>query len=124
MAKTKLDLSNNVNVEISRNQTAIFGMIIMNTALTIAYFVEVLKGVHTISKQAEQLQQVVQAVENANKQVVENIGNVSAVTEEVTASANETLSNCNRNLESIEKVTEIMDTLGQDAQKLHQAEAI
>lgn len=69
MAKTKLDLSNNVNVEISRNQTAIFGMIIMNTALTIVYFVEVLKGVRTISKQAEQLQQVVQAVENANKQV-------------------------------------------------------
>ncbi len=65
-----------------------------------------------------------QAVENANKQVVENISNVSAVTEEVTASANETLSNCNRNLKSIERVTEIMDTLGQDAQKLHQAEAI
>lgn len=53
-----------------------------------------------------------QAVENANKQVVENISNVSAVTEEVTASANETLSNCNRNLKSIERVTEIMDTLG------------
>lgn len=65
-----------------------------------------------------------QAVENANKQVVENISNVSAVTEEVTASANETLSNCNRNLKSIERVTEIMVTLGQDAQKLHQAEAI
>lgn len=76
-----------------------------------------------ISRQAEQLKQAVTAVETANKRVVESIDNVSAVTEEVTASANETLNSCNLNLESIEKVAKIMDILEIDAKKLHREEA-
>ena len=75
-----------------------------------------------ISRQAEQLKQAVTAVETANKRVVESIDNVSAVTEEVTASANETLNSCNLNLESIEKVAKIMDILEIDAKKLHREE--
>ena len=76
-----------------------------------------------ISRQAEQLKQAVTAVETANKSVVDSIDNVSAVTEEVTASANETLNSCNLNLESIEKVAKIMDILEIDAKKLHREEA-
>lgn len=76
-----------------------------------------------IFRQAEQLQQAVTAVENANRRVVESIDNVSAVTEKVTDSANETLNSCNLNLESIEKVTKIMDTLDKDAKKLCQSDA-
>lgn len=73
-----------------------------------------------ISGQAEQLKQAVEAVAGANARVVESIDNVSAVTQEVTASATETLNNCNLNMESIEKVMQIMEILGAEAKKLQQ----
>ncbi len=73
-----------------------------------------------IANQAEQLKKTVDAVADANTHVMDSIENVSAVTEEVTASANETLSNCNINLESIEKLMVIMKQLGEEAKKLQQ----
>lgn len=83
-------------------------------------FDKIHESTRVISGQAEQLKQTVDAVSEANAHVVENISNVSAVTEEVTASATETLSNCNSNLESIEKVMSIMEQLGEEAKKLQQ----
>ncbi|MBQ7933751.1 MAG: hypothetical protein IJ327_03050, partial [Lachnospiraceae bacterium] len=81
-------------------------------------FREIHSNTMEISQQAEQLQQTVGAVSAANAQVIAGIDNVSAVTEEVTASASETLSSCNRNQESIEKVAQIMEVLGREAKKL------
>lgn len=83
-------------------------------------FDKIHNSTRAISEQAEQLKQTVDAVAAANEHVVESISNVSAVTEEVTASANETLSSCNSNLESIEKVMKIMEQLGEEAKKLQQ----
>ena len=60
---------------------------------------------------------------DANKHVVESIENVSAVTQEVTASANETLESCNMNLESIDRVAGIMERLGAEAGKLQKNQA-
>ena len=60
---------------------------------------------------------------DANKHVVESIENVSAVTQEVTASANETLESCNLNLESIARVAGIMEQLGAEAGKLQKNQA-
>lgn len=65
-----------------------------------------------ITTRAESLKKIVLDVAAANTVVVENIDNVSAITEEVTASATETMQSCNMNLESIEKLTTIMDKLG------------
>ena len=48
MAKERMDLSNLVNAESSRNKTAIIGMAIMNIILTFAYLIEVLKGARGI----------------------------------------------------------------------------
>ena len=59
-------------------------------------------------------------VEEANKSVVENISNVSAVTEEITAEANATLDNCEANLRSVEAVGSIMKQLNQNAEELKQ----
>ncbi len=75
---------------------------------------------NVIANQADQLKHAVDAVTGANARVVESIDNVSAVTQEVTASANETLNSCNLNLESIEKVMKIIAQLGEDAKKLQQ----
>lgn len=73
-----------------------------------------------ISKYAEQLKATVDVAAVANTKVVQNIDNVSAVTQEVSASATETLDGCNQNLESIEKLMQIMETLGAEAKKLQQ----
>ena len=75
-----------------------------------------------ISKYAEQLKATVDVTAEANTKVVQNIDNVSAVTQEVSASATETLDGCNMNLESIKKLMQIMETLGAEAKKL-QSEA-
>lgn len=73
-----------------------------------------------ISAQAGQLQRTVESVSVANKQVIAGINNVSAVTDDVSDSAEETLYNCNRNQESIEKVMQIMDALGKEAKRLQE----
>ena len=52
MAKQKMDLSNPVNAESSRNNTAITGIIIMNVILALAYLIEVFKGARTIGSYA------------------------------------------------------------------------
>ena len=52
MAKQKLDLSNLVDAESSRNNTAITGIIIMNVILALAYLIEVVKGARTIASYA------------------------------------------------------------------------
>ena len=54
--------------------------------------------------------------------IMESIENVSAVTEEVIASASETLESCNMNLDSIAKVSGIMQMLDEEAKKLQQDE--
>ncbi len=71
-----------------------------------------------ISKHAEQLKATVDMTAVANTKVVQNIDNVSAVTQEVSASATETLDGCNMNLESIEKLMRIMEQLGTEVKKL------
>ena len=71
-----------------------------------------------VADHAVQLKQTVDVVTEANRKVVESIENVSAVTQEVTASANETLESCNMNLQTIAKVTDIMELLGEEARDL------
>ena len=48
MKKQQMDLSDLINAESSRNNTAITGLIIMNMILLAAYLVEVLKGARSI----------------------------------------------------------------------------
>ena len=60
----------------------------------------------------------VQSVADANEKVVSSIKDVAAVTAEVSSNANETLTNCTLNLESIAKVTKTMEQLRVDAGEL------
>lgn len=72
-----------------------------------------------IVKQAEQLEQTVDAVIHANTGVMEKIENISALTQEVTAGSNETLESSTLNLERVQKVSDIMVTLGREADRLN-----
>ena len=89
-------------------------------AKTAENFDKIQNSTREISQQAGKLKETVDAVSVANAHVVQSIDNVSAVTEEVTASANETLNSCNLNLESIENLTKIMEELGEEARELQQ----
>lgn len=71
-----------------------------------------------IINQIKKLQSVVHVVENANRLVVDNITNVTAVTEEITAEANSTLESCEMNQQSIQKVSTLIEELNQNAEEL------
>lgn len=81
-------------------------------------FEKIHNSTRIIFEHAEQLKHTVEAASTANMQVVESINNVSAMTQKVTAGANETLHSCNDNLISIEKVMSIMEILDSEARKL------
>ena len=73
-----------------------------------------------IINQIQQLQDMVHTVEDANKLVVENISNITAVTEEITAEVSNTLENCEMNKTAVYKVRDLVDELNQDAEELKQ----
>ncbi len=72
----------------------------------------------SIVEQVANLRATVEVVMEENKQVEDGIENVANVTQRVMDSANETLASCNTNLQSIAKVSDIMNTLTEEAAKL------
>lgn len=97
----------------NRNQNEYVGQ-------TAEHFRLIENSARKISEQAVQLKEAVESASAANSAVVESIQNVSAVTEEVSASAIATLESCDQNQESIQKLAEIMDNLRIEAVKLQQ----
>ncbi len=87
---------------------------------TAEHFREIENSARKISDQAMQLKEAVESASAANSAVVESIQNVSAVTEEVSASAIATLESCDQNQESIQKLAEIMESLRDEAIRLQQ----
>ena len=87
---------------------------------TAEHFRAIENSARKISEQATQLKEAVEAASAANSAVVESIQNVSAVTEEVSASAIATLESCDQNSESIRKLAEIMESLSEEATRLQQ----
>lgn len=73
-----------------------------------------------IATQAEHLQEQIMAVSSSNEQIINQIEHISGITEEVTAAAEETLTTCNENRESISKVMEVMHSLSEEAESLRQ----
>ncbi len=101
-------------LESNRNQNECVGRSAEN-------FDKIHTNTNEISIHAESLKKTVVDVATANTVVVESIDNVSAITEEVTASATETLQSCNMNMESVEKLTYIMGQLGEAVKALRKA---
>ena len=85
---------------------------------TASSFEKIRKSTQGISCQVSQLQEAVEIVTEENDQVEKQIEHVAHTMEEVTSSADETLENCNTNLDSIAKVVALMDSLKEDAAKL------
>ena len=71
-----------------------------------------------ISAQVAQLKEAVGIVTEENEQVEKQIENVELTMKNLISGADETLENCNTNLESIAKVVTLMDGLKEEANKL------
>ena len=81
-------------------------------------FDKIRESTQGIFTQTEQLKDMVDIVLEANEQVNSGIVNVSNLTDEISGSADETLGLCNMNMESIEKVSDIMISLEESAREL------
>ena len=73
-----------------------------------------------IASQAEILHAQITAVSDSNEEIINQIEHIMGITEEVTAAAEETLSTCNENRNSISKVMDVMNYLSDEAEHLRQ----
>ena len=80
-----------------------------------------MEGTDSVAHQAEELLQIVEELEAANRDIVENIQTISAITEEVSAHANETYDACEENTSMVESVSGIVVNLNEGAQMLQNA---
>ena len=71
-----------------------------------------------INEKVRDLASAVDALEAANNEIVEKIQTISAITEEVSAHANETFDSCEENGKMVRQVEELMRKLNDNAQKL------
>jgi len=81
-------------------------------------FIGIAEGTEGIGGQTKELGDIVTALEKANADIVENIQTISAVTQQVSAHANETYEACEENSRIVSKVTEIVNNLNEEAEKL------
>lgn len=81
-------------------------------------FGEIENNTLEIAAQAGILQSQIAAVSGSNEQIISQIENITGITEEVTAAAEETLTVCNENRDSIAKVMKVMHSLSEEAEKL------
>ena len=81
-------------------------------------FTEITSGTEDISRRTKELLQIVTELEHANGDIVENIQTISAITEEISAHANETFQACDENIHMVESMRGIVGNLNNGATKL------
>lgn len=101
----------NVVTEYNRENAA-------NTAEVREDFIGIAQGTDIVQKEAIELAQAMDALNAANSDIVDKIQTISAITEEVSAHANETFDACEENGILVEDVTAIVQELNKEAEKL------
>lgn len=81
-------------------------------------FEGITRGTEDIGRQTAELVNIVEELEAANADIVESIQTISAITEEVSAHANETYNACEGNAALLESVTKLVDDLSGEARKI------
>lgn len=89
-----------------------------STQVVTENFVGITQGTENVGRQTKQLMSIVDELESANADIVENIQTISAITEEVSAHANETYNVCEENTRLVDSVTNMVEGLNVEAQKL------
>ena len=84
-------------------------------------FEGITQGTENVEARTKELMEIVGELETANADIVEHIQTVSAITEEVSAHANETFNACEENSLLVETVTGVVGELSSNAEKLQNA---
>lgn len=116
ISKSLTEVADSVGSLISSNE-----MQNSYVSTTAESFEKIRTSTQAIFGQAANLKTEVLTVGEANSLIISSIQNVSAVTEEVTADAGETLEGSRRNLVSIDHVTKIMSSLNSRAEELRKS---
>lgn len=106
-----------VNVVTQSNQENV-----KSTAAARENFAGIAEGTENIGRQTAQLAQAMESLEAANKDIIDKIQTISAITEEVSAHANETYEACEDNTRMVQEVSDIVKLLNQDAEQLKKVE--
>ncbi len=83
-------------------------------------FVSISRGTEDINRRTEELLSIIEELASANGDIVENIQTISAITEEISAHANETFNVCDENSRMVDSVRSIVDELNESARKIQQ----
>ncbi|MCR5099384.1 MAG: hypothetical protein K6B14_10635 [Lachnospiraceae bacterium] len=81
-------------------------------------FERIADSTHVASDESRALGEVVEKLEDANATIVDSISTVSAVSEEVSAHATDTLETTQKNEEIVENVVNLVNSLSEDAKRL------
>lgn len=93
-----------------------------NTKVVVSNFGTIADGTKNITDVTGDLMTIVKELEAANADIVENIQTISAITEEVSAHANETYDACEENGRLVDSVTGIVSDITEKAQALQTAQ--
>lgn len=118
------ELISHINKELTEVEAAVDVVTESNraneesTRLVTDNFAGITQGTENVGQQTRELMSVVDELESANADIVENIQTISAITEEVSAHANETYNVCEENTRLVNSVTGMVAGLNTEAQKL------
>ena len=84
-------------------------------------FEKIYESANAANEQSGVLSNVVLQLQDANNTIVESVSTVSAVSEEVSAHATDTLETTEKNEEIVEQVRDMVHALGEDAKRLEEA---
>lgn len=84
-------------------------------------FAGISRGTEDISERTKELLSIIENLSHANGDIVENIQTISAITEEISAHANETFAACDENSRMVDSVRQIVSELNESAQKMQQS---
>ena len=87
-------------------------------AETAESFEKISGSVEAIEKYTKELDGIVDRLSKANEEIVNSISTASAVTEEVTAHATETLDTSKKNQQIVTHINSLVENLSEDAEKL------
>lgn len=118
------ELIEHINRELESVETAVDVVTESNkvneesTQMVTESFQGIAHGTESVGGQTKELMNIVEELENANREIVESIQTISAITEEVSAHASETYNACEDNGLLLESATSVVQNLSRDAEKL------
>lgn len=112
-----LSVEDAVNVVTSSNKANA-----ESTRIVSENFAGIMQGTENVEAQTKELMSIVNDLDVANADIVEHIQTISAITEEVSAHANETFNACVENKLLVDAVTGVVSGLSENAQKLQAAD--